>query len=314
MNVRNLGSLALLLISFSTNAFIHAQSQGYAPTTEENSLLWEITGPGLKEASYLFGTIHMIPAEDFILNEATLKAFERAETITFEIDTEEMSNPAALFSMMGKMYMANDTSLSDLLNKEEYQLVADHFDKIGMPLSFLRRIKPMFLSVLVSEDLKNFQTGQGDKIMSYELELTRMAKEAEKDIRGLETMEYQMSLFDSIPYRAQARMLIEAVKAEQALKDGDAESDDLSFDRMVALYKNQDIIAMQELGDEEEGLAGYEDILLNNRNRNWIGGMTQQMKESATFFAVGAGHLAGEAGVIALLRANGYQLKPLRED
>lgn len=314
MNVRNLGSLALLLISFSTNAFIHAQSQGYAPTTEENSLLWEITGPGLKEASYLFGTIHMIPAEDFILNEATLKAFERAETITFEIDTEEMSNPAALFSMMGKMYMANDTSLSDLLNKEEYQLVADHFDKIGMPLSFLRRIKPMFLSVLVSEDLKNFQTGQGDKIMSYELELTRMAKEAEKDIRGLETMEYQMSLFDSIPYRAQARMLIEAVKAEQALKDGDAESDDLSFDRMVALYKNQDIIAMQELGDEEEGLAGYEDILLNNRNRNWIGGMTQQMKESATFFAVGAGHLAGANGVIALLRANGYQLKPLRED
>jgi hypothetical protein len=298
----------LLLVSFSTNAAIWAQT----PTSAENSLLWEITGPGLKTPSYLFGTIHMIPAEDFALNAATRQAFETAKTITFEIDTEEMSNPMALFSMMGKMYMANDTSLSDLLSKEEYQLVADHFDNIGMPLSFLRRIKPMFLSVMVSEDMKNFQSGQGDKIMSYELELTRMAKEAEKDIRGLETMEYQMGLFDSIPYLAQARMLVDAVKAEQALKNGETENDDLSFDRMVELYKNQDIIAMQELGGEEEGLAGYEDILLNNRNRNWISGMVQQMKEGATFFAVGAGHLAGEVGVIALLRAEGYQLKPLR--
>lgn len=311
MNVRNLGSLFLLFLSFSSSVW--SQPSVYAPTADENSLLWQITGPGLKAPSYLFGTIHMIPAEDFVLNPATRQALEQAKVVAFEIDTEDMTNPMAMFSMLGKMYMNNDTTLSDLLSAEEYTMVSAHFDKLGLPLSFLKRVKPMFLSVLAAEDMKDFQMGGGDneKIMSYELELTRMAKEQEKDIQGLETIEYQMSLFDSIPYGAQARMLVEAVQAEQAPATGNA--GDASFARMVEMYKNQDIIAMQGLMDEEGGIAGYEDLLLVNRNRNWIAPMSKLMKEQTTFFAVGAGHLAGNQGVIALLREQGFEVKAVRE-
>ena len=125
------------------------------------------------------------------------------------------------------------------------------------------------------------------------------------DIDGLETAAFQMSMFDSIPYRVQAQMLMDAINAE------DGGSTD-QFDEMVKLYRDQDIYAMQNLMDEEGGIAGYEDLLLVRRNRNWIPIMAASMKARPTFFAVGAGHLGGDEGVIALLREAGYTVEPVQ--
>ena len=302
--IRQLTVLAAALLTT-----IAAWAQPAAPTAKENSLLWKISGRGLSQPSYLFGTIHMIPAQDFMLSDATKSALQSAGRVAFEIDTEDMSNPLALFGLMDKMMMANDTSLADLLTEEDYGVVKAHFEKQGMPMFLFERIKPMFLSVMASEDVSSFNMqGSGD-IKSYELELTEMAKQQSKDIVGLETMEFQMSLFDSIPYSAQARMLMEAVRAE---KDTTAEG---SFDQMVQLCKNQDIVGMQSMMGKEGSagsLGGYEDLLLLRRNRSWIPIMEQLMKEGPVFFAVGAGHLAGEEGVIALLRAAGYSVEAVR--
>ena len=82
---------------------------------------------------------------------------------------------------------------------------------------------------------------------------------------------------------------------------------------MVQMYKNQlinDMVSM--IGDEEEQLSEYEDILLNKRNEAWISGMRTMMSEMPTFFAVGAGHLAGERGVIHLLRKAGYDVTAIK--
>jgi uncharacterized protein YbaP (TraB family) len=286
-----------------------AASSSFAPTTEENSLLWEISGPGLSAPSYLFGTIHMIPEEHYALSEATQTAFAASGTIAFEIDTEEMTNPMAMMGLMNKMYMANDTSLADLMSAEDYAFVEEQFNEKGLPMFLLKRVKPMFLTVLAGEDMSSFDPMANDEaIKSYELELTQMAKTQEKPIVGLETAEFQMSLFDSIPYRDQADMLLETLRSE-------ADSTGMgALDRMIELYVSQDIVGMQSMMKEEEagGIGDYEELLLLKRNRNWIPVMSNLMAEGTTFFAVGAGHLAGEEGVIALLRAAGYTLKPIR--
>ena len=274
------------------------------PTAEENSLLWEISGNNLKEASYLFGTIHMIGKEDFFLTDKMKESFKKAKRVTFEIDMEEMSDFSTLMPLMMKAFMANGTSLSDLLSEEDYQLVKDHFETLGLPMMFLDRIKPMFLSAMTSGDMINTPDNP-DAVVSYEMELMKTAQEQKMDIAGLESAEYQMSMFDSIPYDAQAEMLVESIKSED---QGDAQ-----FDDMVRLYKDQDIFGMQNmLEDEREGIADYGDLLLVRRNRNWIPVMSEMMKENCTFFAVGAGHLGGQQGVIALLRMEGYEVKPLR--
>lgn len=298
-------SLVLFLFTFLQVAGLWAQT---APTAEENSLLWEISGNDLQKPSYLFGTIHMIPAEQFILKEPTLAAFDQVDRVAFEVDTESMTNPTAILGMMDKMMMQGDTSLQDLLSDEEFKKVEDRFNEIGLPIAFLQRIKPMFLSVLAGDDVQSFAPENRDQIKSYELVLTDRAKEQEKDILGLETVDFQMSLFDSIPYRAQAEMLLSAV-------ENGGESQVGSFEGMVKMYLEEDIVGMQSLMSEGEtngGFGNFEEILLLRRNRSWVPIMQQMMMSSSVFFAVGAGHLAGEEGVIALLRNAGYTLKPLR--
>ncbi len=294
----------ILLLTFTAIQVFRLGAQAGAAAVIENSLLWEISGNGLSQPSFLYGTIHMIAREDYFLTEPTKASFDKAEQVAFEINMEEMSDFSVILPLMMKAFMKNDTTLSDLLPAEDYTLVKTHFEKMGLPMMFMERIKPMFLSALGSEDAMAMQE-QPDAVVSYEMEFMNMARTAEKPMAGLETAEFQMSVFDSIPYRVQAEMLV------QTIKGGDAGDDQLS--QLVELYKNQDLAGLQRMMQSEEaGVASYEELLLNNRNRNWIPVMEKMMKEKPTFFAVGAGHLPGESGVIALLRQQGYSVKPLR--
>lgn len=289
-----LGLLGLILT-------LHSFSQADEPRLE-NSLLWEISGNKLNAPSYLYGTIHLIGETDFFLTEATKSSFEKAQQVAFEIDMEEMTDFTQLMPLMMQAFMAGDTSLSDLLTTEDYALVQAHFEEMGMPLMFLERIKPMFLSAMADTDLAGLQ-GESSTV-SYEMEMMEMAQKRKIPIEGLETAAFQMSLFDSIPYKIQAQMLVDAVKAD--------DSGDDQFQDMVEMYKKQDIQGMQAMVLEDEaGIGKYEELLLVKRNKNWIPVMAKMMAQKPTFFAVGAGHLGGKYGVIELLREAGYTLKPL---
>jgi uncharacterized protein YbaP (TraB family) len=305
-----------VLVFLGVVLFAQPVEQSFTPTKAENKLLWEISGKGLAAPSYLYGTIHMIPAENYFLTEATEVAFDKSTRVAFEIDTEEMTNPAAMMGLLSKMYMNNDTTLADLLPEADYAVVSTHFEEMGMPMMFMGKIKPMFLTILAGEDMKDMKPGEnpmsmmgGDGMKSYELELTERAKAAEKQIVGLETAEFQMSLFDSIPYTAQAKMLLETIRSGEGEED---EEETSAMDQMIELYTTQDIIGMQSLiSDDPAGIGGYEELLLLKRNRNWIPVMEELMTKETVFFAVGAGHLAGDEGVIALLRKAGYTMTPV---
>ena len=218
---------------------------------QEKSLIWEIKGKGLNQTSFLYGTIHMIGKKDFFLTDGTKKSFDRSKQVAFEIDMEEMGDIMSLLPLLMQSFMKNDTTLQDLFSKEDYVLVKAHFDKVGLPMMFLNRIKPMFLSAL---DPKAMTGGGGEKedIVSYEMEFLEMAQNQKKAVEGLETAAFQMSMFDSIPYRAQAQMLLESIKSG-------ADASDAQFDQLVELYKNQDIQAMQDLMGEDDTTNNYND-------------------------------------------------------
>ena len=281
------------------------KADSLAPTADENSLLWEISGKELEKASYLYGTIHMIAKEDYFLTDMTKETFKKSEQVAFEIDMNKMNDMSIMFSLIGQVMMKDGVSLKDLLNEEDYKLVKEHFTELGLPMFMLEKVKPMFLASFASGDLGDTGSDMASgEIVSYEMEFMEMAKKQEKEMDGLETIEYQMSVFDSIPYEDQAKMLVESIRSEVV---GDSQ-----FDEMVEMYKNQDLSGMQDMfAADEEGIGKYEDIFLKNRNQNWIPVMEKMMKVKSTFFAVGAGHLGGSIGVIALLRAVGYKVKPL---
>jgi uncharacterized protein YbaP (TraB family) len=295
MRIIVLFSVTLL---FLVAAPLQAQQDKDAPLA--NSLLWEITGKGLEKPSYVFGTIHMIDREHYFLTDAAKEAFDKVYNVTFEIDMEEMTDLGTLMPLMMKAFMRGDTTLRDLLSEEKYTLVSNHFQEIGLPMMFVERIKPMFLSALASGDMSD-PTAQQD-IVSYEMELMEMAQDKEKEIMGLETAEYQMSMFDSIPYRVQADMLVASIQDQS----GGSEQ----MERMIELYTTQNIEGMQSLMEEDQDVLDYQDLLLVTRNRNWIPVMEKRMADGPSFFAVGAGHLAGAEGVLRLLVEAGYTIKP----
>lgn len=299
-------SLFVILIA-TMPAIAQKGNKNYAPTKKERSLLWEISGNGLAQSSYLYGTIHMIGADDFFLTEKTKEAFQKSKRLTLEINMEEMMDMSNLMPLMMQSFMKNDTTLKDLLAEDDYVKVKAHFDKIGLPMMFVERIKPMFLSAMGSEDLANMD--KSGNVKSYEMEFVSMAKQKEMPLAGLETAEYQMSMFDSIPYKTQAKMLVESISANS----GDGEGKD-QFGELVKLYKARDLYGLQEmLQSDDTGINEFEDLLLVNRNKNWIPVMEKMMNKEVVFFAVGAGHLAGKEGVVALLRQKGYKVKPIIE-
>lgn len=291
-----------LLIAFTSCHTSKKGIQNNDPSLE-NALLWEISIDGVEKPSYLFGTIHMIGQEDYFLPQGTLTGIENTEKMVFEIDMASMTDMSNLMGIMGKIFMKDNKTLKDLLSEEDYASVKDHFSDLGLPMMMLDRIKPMFLSAFTFGDMNpgSMQTGE---IKSYEMELFSIAQSRNMTSGGLETIDFQISVFDSIPYEDQAQLLVETIKSSNTEND--------EFKEMVNLYKAQDINAMGSMFSEEEsGYADYEDVLLIKRNKAWIPQMIETAKEQPTFFAVGAGHLGGKFGVINLLTQEGVKMKPL---
>lgn len=285
-----------------------------APTAADTSLLWSISGPGVSAPAHLFGTIHLIPEEDYFLPAGLMKNFNDAAEIVFEIDTRAMQNPAAMMGLLGKINMRGDTTLRDLLPPARYDSVADHFSAVGMPMFLLGRMKPMFLSALVGQDPSAMLGGGGGGglggMKSYELELTELAQDTDKDIGGLETIDFQISLFDSIPYRVQAEMLYQTVRQHELAEGGEAPD---QMAQMVELYRRRAVAEMAELIHDETGETGrFGELLLTRRNNAWVPQIRQRITRAGAtpvLYAVGAGHLGGEQGVIALLRRAGFTVE-----
>ena len=280
-------------------------------TTSEKSLLWEISGKGLDSSSYLFGTVHIIEKEHFILTEATQNALTQTRQLALELDLEEVNSFSLVVPLLMRSIMWDGTTLDSLMSEEDYDLLKKEFSGLSIPLQdtpFFNKIKPMTLYMLwealqlwdVAED------GNTVEQMSYETELLKLAKKQQMPVTGIETIDDQLgSLLDSIPYDEQAQMLMESIKAE-------APETEEGINPLIELYKAQDIEGLyQTIHGEGDEISTFENAMLVSRNKNWIPVMAKLMSESPTFFAVGAGHLGGSIGVIALLREAGYKLTPI---
>ncbi|HEY9341800.1 MAG TPA: TraB/GumN family protein, partial [Hanamia sp.] len=262
----------------------------------DNTLLWRVSGNGIKDPSYLFGTFHLLCKEDIHFSEQLKKAIKRSNTIYMEMD---MDDPATMLSGMLYMNMKDGKKLEDLYSPEEYERLENYFsDTLNMPLMLLQKAKPYFLVALLYPRMMNCETPAG-----VEEELMKIAKESKKEIKGLETMQFQASVFDSIPYEWQAKELLKSIDSFSVYKD--------EFDKMLALYKNQQLDSMESMIDKSEfGADRYGDLLLTDRNKNWVKQLKTIMKNESVFVAVGAGHLLGDTGLINLLKKTGYKVEP----
>lgn len=264
----------------------------------ENSTLWKIEGSGLNKASYLFGTIHITC--DATLENDVIKALDETKQIVLEID---MDDPDMQDKMMKGMYMKDGKTLKSIVNDEDYQAIDSLFtSKMGISVKMIENVKPFFLTSMLYPKFIDCP------MESFEAELMKVAKEQNEEIFGLETIDDQINVFEVIPYEDQVKDLVRTAKDNMAY-------DKANFAKLLSIYKDENITDILNImnDDNYSSVAEYQDELLDNRNINWIPKIKEYAEKQATFFGVGAGHLAGENGVINLLRQAGYTVRAVRD-
>lgn len=284
----------LLLALTSCNA---QEPSGLPVNKDGNTLLWEVSGNGLKSKSYLFGTFHLMCKRDILFSENLKTAVKNTSETWLEMDLDD---PATMLGALFLMKMKDGKKLSDFYSETDYRRLKSFFtDTLNYPVSLFQQMKPAFLEALLYPKMLPCKTVTG-----VEEELMKLAKENKKEIQGLETMAFQASVFDSIPYTEQAKELLKGIDSISSYRK--------YFDTMMMVYKSQRLDDIEKLFSRSEfGMEQNRELLLDRRNRNWVVQLKPIMKKEPVFVAVGAGHLVGETGLIALLRKEGYTLKPI---
>ena len=291
---RTLKYISLILIV----AFISFKTS--AQTNVKPGLLWEVSGNGLKSPSYLFGTYHLIGKSFLDTLPEVVKQLAKAETVVGEVIIEE---EAAMAQKLMPMMMLQGNSLDKILTTKEYA-ETDSFvkAKTGMALAMLNGLKPSAVQIMLIAYIapKNVtpQNPPIDKFFQTE------AINANKQVIGLETLAEQAKILFDGPLERQKALLLKTVReSDRMIKESN---------ELFEQYKHQDLEAIERAFLKNEDYTPEEmNILLAKRNQTWMTKIPGLMSDGPVFFAIGAGHLVGDEGLLALLKKQGYTLRVL---
>jgi uncharacterized protein YbaP (TraB family) len=285
------------LFFYTLICFTSHNLQAQAPADTTHTLLWKISGNGLKQPSYVFGTMHVICNADFYMPDSAKAAADRAKQFVFEIDLDDYG---MMQQIMAGKNMNGNTRLADLMKPAQYDSLGRFLkDSLAMDIADHTRTKPLLLGGVLMQNMLRCETA------SYELYFLVMAMTNSSSINGLETVKEQAGFMDSIPYKKQAEMLLQSMREFSKSKK--------ELQELIHLYKTQDVQALQAGFEEKDGgLADFQPLLLSDRNKRWIPQLEKYMKTEPAFIAVGAGHLGGKEGVLQLLRDKGYVVEPVK--
>ncbi len=267
-----------------------------AKAQEEKSLLWEISGNGLEQPSYLYGTMHVGDKRAHNFSDATHKAFGQSKAFAGELNMEEVDQLAIL----NLMKLPEGESLKDIYTDEEWTKIETYFhDRLHGDVNDFASYNTFFVYSLILQSTMKNQKGQ-----AVDMYFFQEAKKDGKKLLGLEKVEEQMNAINSMPTEEQKKMLLETVESKKG-------SSEKGMKKMLKYYAKGDLEKLQEISMNEEMSTEFEANFITIRNHNMADRMVPIMNDQSTFVAVGALHLPGEEGVIKLLRKKGFTVKAL---
>jgi uncharacterized protein YbaP (TraB family) len=283
----------LLLIAAAFLYLLQANAQSVA----DRSLLWRVSGKGIK-TSYLFGTIHLICPGDYVWTNKMQQSLEHSDEACFEMN---LSDPQVLSAIATGFVDKSGKTLKDYFSAADYiKLTAYVRDSLGADISMFQSLKPVALQTMLTSK----SVGCAEPV-SYEEKIMAEVQKEKKTITGLETAEEQIAVLESIPADSVIKDII-------AVVNGKPDDDPEEYQRLVDAYKEQNLPELYKLIMSSKDMAAEMGTFLDDRNKKWIARMTTKMQQKPEFVAVGAGHLWGSNGVISLLRKAGYTVVPVK--
>jgi uncharacterized protein YbaP (TraB family) len=291
--------LALILAaSLFPAVLVAAESDADADkASHPKALLYEIRSDNAAPPSYLFGTIHSEDPRVLDLAEPIVTAFQASAGFALEV----VPDADAIIRAMVSMTFKDGRTLRDVLPPGLYLKAAAALEGLGMPPAAYNDFKPWAVVTLLS-----VPRGEGGEFL--DLRLHRDAIEAGKQVAGLETMEEQLAIFEDLDEREQVALLRETLDSLDELPD--------LLATLIAAYLERDLDALQTYGDQyldgsDPRLAElFREVAVRSRNHRMVERMGPLLDEGGWFIAVGALHLPGTEGILALLRAQGYRVSP----
>lgn len=301
----------ILLVSLSISCSMKSNNS----SLKGGGLLWQISGNGLRDTSYLLGTMHDMGHRFLDSIEGFNQILQKVKNVSPEVDLLKIVSGKIVSrtftpskgNLPDYMYMPRDTTYK-MLYPNDFHFV-DSIMKRGNIAYFYYKPyfwEDLFQSVLVVQGIKEKE----EPVMDFFI--VSSAYKQNKRICPLETVE-ELSSIDSllsttISLQDQADGLLNVLRNIPKMTEKTVE--------LKKIYRKQDLSAIVEYFQKNTELPPkniklFYDNFLIGRNKKWMKKLPSIMKEGATLIAVGAGHLIGKEGLIALLRKAGYEVKPV---
>ena len=294
---RILPILLLTLLGISPSTTFGASGEGRA-------IIWEIKGT--KHSVFIAGSVHLLREKDFPIPPNYNEIYEKADELIFEIDTAILNDPATVLSMKQLGSFQNGDTVEDHVTPETFKLLEKFLKKRNLPASQLIQMKPGMLAITLSS-IEAIRNGASPDL-GLEMRYGALAARDKKPTSGLETVEYQVSMFDDFTTEEADEMLRSTLESLEDISEG--------LDDLINAWRAGDAEGMDKLVNAEfEDNEKLRKVLLVDRNRNWIPHIERAVAgDRNVLVMVGAGHLVGDDSVIELLEAKGHKLEQLTYD
>ena len=272
-------------------ALLAASDQG------DSSLYWHISKDG-KEAGYLLGTIHSEDPRVLDFSESFIRQLESCEVFAMEM----VPDLPTLKRLTEYMHYEDTTTLERQLGSERFARVMDALSGYQVPADWKMRMKVW--AVMMTLSVPPPDTG-----FFMDLSLSLRAAGAGLKVVGLETLDQQLTFLEDMPIEYQITLLDQALDDLDSLEDVHRE--------LIETYLTGDLVKLSELSDEQFSALDDEirdyfiSLGIDARNQRMLETVLPLLSESRVFIAVGALHLPGTLGLIAMLKGQGYHLQAM---
>jgi uncharacterized protein YbaP (TraB family) len=262
---------------------------------------WKATGKS--GVVYVIGSVHVLSKDFYPLNPALEAAYKDSDLLVEELNLDEAMGLDSQMSFLSRGMLPSTTSLDKVVSPATYALLSKRLAGSGIPIEPLMLLKPWMVALMLEQ--LEWQKAGLDPELGLDKHFFDQAKRDGKAVQGFETVEYQLSLFDGMPAAEQEHLLAET------LKDIDTEQSNMS--KLIEAWRTGDATTVERivLADLKPEPQLYQ-RLLAGRNRNWMPTIDALLlRKGHALIVVGAAHLVGADGLIAMLKAKGYTVEQL---
>lgn len=294
-----------------TNPTVYQQIMTEAEATENaGALLWKIERDG-QPASHLFGTVHLTDERVTKLSPTVLRALKQAKAVALEVaDLSENATAAAIAQSAPLAMYTDGRRLDKMLTPSEYETVKNVVSRSGLPADLAASFKPWIVSMILSvSTCERNKVQNGERVL--DMKIAETGKALGIPVVGLETIPDQLAAFAAVPEQQQIDMLRVSLKFAHRMNDLMETLVRLYLDRRITAALPLQLAMARQVGVADGAFVGFRQKLVTERNEKMLSVAEPLLGDGGAFIAVGALHLPGKQGLVALLRKAGYTVTPV---